>query len=385
MSEMQEALARKLEKQAEGCGQLGSPLYEHLLSEAAADVRAGGPTLDVLEPFAAEPPGAALALKLMGSVHRLVLERAAPELATFYPNVGGSGSPEHAWPVFQDLLREHRDAIVDGMARPVQTNEVGRSAALLGGFLAVGRRTGLPLRLLEIGSSAGLNLRWDHYRYGSGDEGWGPAASPVRFAPFRPAPPLDADVTVASREGVDPDPLDPASPADRLTLCSYVWPDQEARWTRLKGAFEVAASVPAIVEQGGGAAWLEERLRTPAPGMATVVFHSIVMQYVEREERARIVSLMQQAGDAATAQAPLAWLRMEPPLSHLGRFFASEDERSDVHEWLFPEAPQPEATHEDLAVVSLTPWPGGRTRVVARAGYHGDPVVWLGGVDASDG
>lgn len=332
-----------------------------------------------MEPFAKEPPGGAVALKLMGSVHRLVLERKAPELATFYPSAGGSGAPEDAWPVFRRFLHDRRDDVIAGMKRSVQTNEVGRSAALLGGFLEVARRTGLPLRLLEVGSSAGLNLRWDQFRYETGDGGWGPEDSPVRFEVFDPSPPLDGDVRVASRSGVDPAPLDPSSAEDRLTLSSYVWPDQVQRWRRLKGAFEVAAQVPAEVERGQAADWLETQLQEPTSEEATVVFHSIVMQYVSPEERERIVSLLRRAGAGATADAPLAWLRMEPPLGHLGRFFAAHDRRSEVHGWLFPDPDEAKDEHRDHAVVSLALWPGGENEIVARSGYHGSPVVWLGG------
>ena len=66
------------------------------------------------------------------------------------------------------------------MGLGVQTNEVGRAASLFGGFHAVGRRWGLPLRQLEVGASAGLLLRWDRFGYRAapgwrwgGDEGVG--------------------------------------------------------------------------------------------------------------------------------------------------------------------------------------------------------------------
>ena len=371
-------LAKKLRKQAASCGNLGSPLYEILLTQAAADVVAGGPTWDVLEPFVDDPPGAAVALKLMGAVHRIVLERGAPELALFYPSVGGEADPAAAWPAFRDLLESERDRVTSGTARPVQTNEVGRSAALLGGFLEVARSTGLPLRLLEVGTSAGLNLRWDHFRYESGGASWGPAGAPVTFEVFSPAPRLDGDVQIVERAGTDPSPLDPTSNEDRLTLSSYVWPDQRRRWARLKGAFDVASKVPADIERAGAAEWLERKLAEQRADCATVVFHSVVMQYVDPDERGAVVELIKAAGEAATGDAPLAWLRMEPPFADLGRFFATEYAHSEVNEALFPEHPGASPDMDGLAVVSLTAWPGGETRVIARAGYHGDPVVWLG-------
>jgi hypothetical protein len=83
--------------------------------------------------------------------------------------------------------------------------------------------------------------------------------------------------------------------------------------------------------------------------VATVVFHSIVWQYVEAPERERIHAALEEAGARSTPGAPLAWLRMEPAA---GR-------------------------HADGPRVDLRLWPGGTDRLVARAGYHGRPVRWL--------
>ena len=55
-------------------------------------------------------------------------------------------------------------AYLDG---PPQTNEVARSNAILGGCLFIAGKTGTPLELFEIGSSAGLNLSFDRYGYDS--------------------------------------------------------------------------------------------------------------------------------------------------------------------------------------------------------------------------
>jgi hypothetical protein len=119
---------------------------------------------------------------------------------------------------------------------PVQTNERARCAGLLGGFLEIARRSGLPLRLLEVGASAGLNLRFDSYR----DERWGPADSGVVRSRLSGRPPLDGSVRVVARAGCDARPVDPCSEEGRLTLTAYVWADQQERLERLRAALTVA-------------------------------------------------------------------------------------------------------------------------------------------------
>jgi hypothetical protein len=286
-----------------------------------------------------------LALRLMGAVHRLVLRGDAPELAAHYPSAGGE--PGEPWTAFVHMLAAHADELRERLADPVQTNEPARSAALLGGFLEVARRTQRPLRLLEVGASAGLNLRFDRYRYLLGDRSWGAPASPLALrCRLSGEPPLEQAVSVASRAGCDARPVDPTTTEGRLTLSAYVWPDQVERLERLRAALRVAAELDAPVARASAEEWTSEQLADPVPEAATVVFHSIVMQYLPRPERAGFEAAVREAGGRATERSPLAWLRMEP-----------DDWRA--------------------ANVRLAVWPGGEDRLLARAGFHGDPVEWL--------
>jgi hypothetical protein len=345
--EAQDTIARRLRWQAEWCARLGSPLYSAILEASADDVEAGGPAWRLLEGREREPARSFLALRLAGAVHRLVLMGRIPDLAALYPSVGGQADLELGPPRFVEALAEHAEEVRAHLDRPVQTNEVARCAGLIGGFLVVARETQLPLRVLEVGSSAGLNLRFDRYRYSSGGLGWGPPDSPVRFdGVFESAfPPFDADLSVAELRGCDRSPLDPRSEEDRLTLMSYVWPDQSDRFDRLRGALELAQRDALAVERAGAAEWAERALAERREGVATVLFHSIVVQYLSAEEASALHAAITAAGSRATSGAPFAWLFLEPG--------------------------------EQQADVRLTVWPGGEQRLLARAGFHSTAVNWL--------
>jgi hypothetical protein len=339
----QAAVAGRLRTQADWCHDDGERLYAELLRRAAEDVEAGGPAWDLLAPHAAQPGTAALALRFLAALRRLVLDGRLPELAWFY----GGAAPEGAWPEFRAALVSHREELAPLVARPCQTNEVGRSAALLGGFLEVAAAWKRPLRLLEIGASAGLNLRWDRYRYEAPGRAWGDPDSPVCLAGHfvEPPPMLPARAPVAERSGCDLRPLDATTAEGALSLASFVWPSRPERMTLLRGALEVARQVPAAIEQAGAGEWLARKLAKPVLGVVTVVFHSVFVQYVARPERERILSVLRNAGRTAAVDAPVVWLRMEPG----------------------------PAAFE----VRLTAWPGGRERLLATSGPHGRDVRWL--------
>ena len=206
----------RLGAQAHSAWQLGSPLYADLLARVADDLAVQGPCHAVLAPYLHEPNSSALGLRFLAAVHRLVLRRQAPALALHYPSVGGMAPVHGAWQPFRHAVEEHRGLLGELTARPCQTNEVGRSAALAVGLLWLAAEFHLPLHHREIGSSAGLNLQWDAFRYGTADgsTAWGPEDSPVDLTGHWTTPParLPASVEVASRAGCDPRPGDPARP-----------------------------------------------------------------------------------------------------------------------------------------------------------------------------
>jgi hypothetical protein len=346
-TDAQTELAEQLNQQAEWCERLGSKLYATLLTDSAKDAQNGGPVWSALGDHLPAPLlEVMLPLRFMAAMHSLVLRDRASDLARFYPSVGGDGKPDEAWPAFLSALRPNIEEVWVSSGSPVQTNEVGRSAALIGGFLRIAHDTGKPLRLLEVGSSAGLNLRWDRYRYTSSSGSWGSPDSAVHMTWDTPPPHLDARVEIAQRRGCDPNPLNPLNRSHRIRLLSAVWADQVERVERTRGAFAEAASVPVEVERGSAIPWLPRQLERPMEGVATVIFHSIVLQYLADQERSDFLETIEAAGARATNEAPLAHLTLEP----------------DPGMSAFP--------------VRLRTWPNGDEVILAQSGPHGADIVW---------
>src|SRR5205807_5714586 len=114
----------------------------------------------------------------------------------------------------------------------------------------------------------------------------------------------------------------------------------------LEGALAVAPRVPASVDRADAVAWLEAQLSRSPADVATVVFHSVFIEYLSPTAQARISAVLAEAGRRATARSPLAHLRMEPEQRRMG--------------------------------VRLTLWPDGQEKLIGTAGAHGHPVRWRG-------
>ncbi len=339
--------------QAAACARLGSPMYADLLGRVAEDLVEGGPSAEVLAGHEDDPGPSALLLRLMGSVHRLVLERRAGALAASYPSVGGVYEPDTAWTEFRTLLAEQPGAVREWLDRPPQTNEVGRATVLMAGLLELDPR--LPVRLFEIGSSGGLNLLADQFRYVWDGGALGPQNSPVVLDPAYSVvePRQHAALTrvetpsILERTGSDVMPVDVRTPAGRLTLTAYTWPDQGPRLERLRGAFALAERERYDVRRQSAAALVDGIELTD--GTTTVLWHSVMWQYLTADEQAHVTARITELGERATPTAAFG------------------------HVFLEPTRRTPGADHEFLAV--LETWPAGSRRILGTSVGHGVPTT----------
>lgn len=340
------AVRAHFQAQAAACERLGSPFTARLTRLLGERLTLDDPIGAYVLGWSGDPEADALALRLAGALNGLALS-GDPRLAAIYPPAGDP-DPETLWRAVDATLRAEPDAIAAWLASPPQTNETARAAALLPALGAIAARFERPLALYEIGSSAGLILQLDRFFYDFDVWRWGDPTSGVRLAPEirGDPPPAPAPFDVIDRRGCDRAPIDPGDPAAALRLRAYCWPDQRARVDRLTAAMALATEAGLSVAAAEAADWVEASLPPLRTDAVRVLLHTIVWQYLPEEQQTRIAHAMEAAGAAATADAPLAWLRLEPDVG-LG-----------------------------AVALRVTLWPGGTTEILAEADAHGRWLRW---------
>ena len=296
-------LAQRFRAHADGA----QHLYGYAIRGMAEDWETGGPVRRVLRGYENAPRGAVIQLRLLAGVFRLVLTGRAPELMPFYPCLGGTAPASQAWPVMRHVIGKHVEELHAALAVPPQTNEVGRSVALLVGLFDLVAACGVRrIRLLEVGASAGLNLLLDHYAYRGESWQFGTADSKVQFLDPIEGPVRPEHFMITARAGCDLHPVDATTADGRLLLTSFVWPFDLDRHERLSSALEVARMHPVLVDKATASSWLPDAL-TGNPDELPVVWHSITQLYWPSHEVSAVEGILSRYG----ARHPLGEVSME--------------------------------------------------------------------------
>ena len=275
---------------------LGSPVAGLILEAALAS-----PVITSMLPNPVRF-GSLPGLRWMAAIHRLAIDRHAPEIAVHLPTLGGSAPTDVGRVRFLESVESaavrHRSVVSNYLARVPQTNEASRATVLRCALSRLDPK--IPVRLFEFGCSAGLNLRADLLP-GNADLEVGPL--PV----------------IAERIGCDLDPVDANTPDGRALLSSYVWVDDVDRWASLQNALEVASDVPVVVKKQNARDFV--LLIEPKPGFATVIWHSAMWIYLDDTQRREVMDAIEHVAALATPESPVIHISWEwHELQELGPF-----------------------------------------------------------------
>ena len=221
----------------------------------------------------------------------------------------------------------------------------------MAGLLWLSGRLGPRFELNEIGASAGVNTMMGRYFYDLGGTTAGPSLSRMRIAPeWRGSPPPANPVEIVAARGCDRAPVDLTDPDQALKLKAYVWAEAAERMARIDTAIAMAQrAAPELERMDAVDAVRDMLVRPQEAGVTRVLFHTIVWQYLPEASQDAITAMMEDAGHAATAERPLAWVSLET------------NRATFAHE------------------LRVRYWPGGDQAVhLANAHPHGAWVEWLG-------
>ena len=352
------------------------PLYVALTGAAAQRPGWAGLLAEAPEPL--RSPTLWLAA-LQDRVLELVDAGTRPALADWYPSVGPAHAPDAALIAEADaFIARERDALVARLrTRQTQTNEIGRCAVLWPVLQSLAQSTGRDrIALLDVGSSAGLNLGVDHWRYRYVDDANDTTLASAADDRDPRAPEIVTRVLAGPRHahageprlvarlGIDLHPVAVDDTAAVRWLRACLWPGDRVRRARFDAAVKIAREqrwpVRACADAADGVAeWLAALPRDVLP----VIFNSWVLAYFDGASLRRYVDTVL----AAVAGRGAAWI-------------SAEDPRQSRTWW--PDMPEAASTARPNATAWTLATPDGRGgvawRLAATSHAHGTWVEWGG-------
>lgn len=273
-----------------------APTYARLSRAVAGDP-------DIARIVLAAPPTQRNPVLLFAAVHWLLLRGSSHALGWHYATVTAGDAPAaRLVDDFTDFVASHRDDLTAVVARrATQTNEVGRGAVLLPALATVADEAG-PIGLVDLGTSAGLNLSLDRWTYR-----WTRDTGEVVALQGHPDVVVTSDVTgvfplpttapaIPWRIGVDQSPLDVANDDDATWLLACTWPDEPVRFERLRAALEVARTDPPTIRTADLVDDLADVVASVPADLQLVLTTSWVLNYLPSDRQTAFIDAVDSLG-----------------------------------------------------------------------------------------
>ena len=206
-----------------------------------------------------------------------------------------------------DVVRNDPDLVRRELHRYTQTNEPGRSAVLQAVIARLSQRHPGPVNLVDVGTSASINLFLDKFHVASSDDG-----DPLTLV-CRDLGGVDRSLAlpyVASRVGIDIAPLDLGNDDDRLWLESCLWPEEHRRQRRFEAIADAWPTWPPFeVLTGTAVSRLDDALALGPAQNLTIVINTWAAFYFSEAEQPEYYDMM----SARCSNANVAWISVESP------------------------------------------------------------------------
>ncbi len=273
-----------------------SLLYEYLSKKIASDE-------NLLEICSIARAGQPVPNLLFGAVHYLLLHGKEHPLKEYYPSIVNNPKLfNESFEDFKDFCLKYRNEIESILkTKLVQTNEVRRCAYLYPAFCTIYEKAKKPLALVEIGTSAGLQLLWDKYSYSYGQNNiYGNKDSKLNISAeikgenipiLHSTPP-----PVLTRVGLDLNIVDLKNEEEHLWLKSLIWPEHKERLFMFEEAASYIKDGSVHLVDGDGISLLSEYIENIPEDSAICIFHTHVANQISLEMKKRLLKTVEAIG-----------------------------------------------------------------------------------------
>lgn len=274
-----------------------SLLYEYLSKNIASD--------DILLEICSNArTGQPVPNLLFGAVHFLLLKGKEHPLKEYYPSIVSKPKLyKESFEYFKDFCQKYRSEIESILkTRLVQTNEVRRCAYLYPAFCAIYEKAKKPLALIEIGTSAGLQLLWDNYSYSYGQNHiYGNKESKLNITAeikgenvpiLHSTPP-----PVSTRVGLDLNTVNLKNEEEHLWLKSLIWPEHKERLFMFEEAASYINYSSVHLVEGDGINLLPNYVENISMDSAICIFHTHVANQIPLELKKKLLKTVKDIGD----------------------------------------------------------------------------------------